>query len=373
MLGAIGVSTASAAITITLDGNVIATNPITAPNYFDVGNTQTGLDSTAIGGIGNTASGENSAVGGGINNEASGLNTIVAGGGGNTASGSGSTIAGGSLNTAIGSDSTIAGGEQNTANNSFSTVGGGFANTASGIDSTIAGGSVNTASGEKSSVPGGASNTAEGSTSFASGNQAKAYCNGCFSFADSNAFDFNVGTSGNPTVGANQFGVRATGGTTIVSAIDGFGAPSSGVVLLPGSNLWSSISDSRLKENISEYSVLDKLENYRAVEYDWNSNGRHDIGVLAQELESIFPEIVHNGSLEGNINGMMDEGVWSVEYGKLGALALQAIKEQQAQIKEQQAQIKEQQTQTERQEILIYSLMDIICADYPQREICNQE
>lgn len=118
------------------------------------------------------------------------------------------------------------------------------------------------------------------------------------------------------------------------------------------------VSDDRLKNNIAEYSVLDKLDNYRTVEFDWKTSGNHDVGVMAQELQSIFPELVNAGS-NGEIANAADPGVWSVQYSKLGALALQAIKEQQTQIDEQQN--------------LIDSLIAIMCADEPNREICNKE
>jgi len=69
---------------------------------------------------------------------------------------------------------------------------------------------------------------------------------------------------------------------------------------------------------------------------------------MAQELQSIFPELVNAGS-SGDITNAADPGVWSVQYSKLGALALQAIKEQQT---------------------IIDSLISIICEDNPDREIC---
>jgi len=124
---------------------------------------------------------------------------------------------------------------------------------------------------------------------------------------------------------------------------------STGVLLPNGATAWGVISDVRLKDNISEYSVLDKLEDYRAVEFDWKAGGNHDVGVMAQELQSIFPELVNTGSTQGDIANAADPGVWSVQYSKLGALALQAIKEQQT---------------------IIDSLISIICEDNPDREIC---
>jgi len=172
---------------------------------------------------------------------------------------------------------------------------------------------------------------------FAAGTRAKATENGAFVWADSNPGIFS-------STAPDQFSVRASGGTRIFSNA----GATIGVLLVPNSNAWGVISDTRLKDNISEYSVLDKLDDYRAVEFDWKAGGNHDVGVMAQELESIFPELVNTGS-SGDITNAADPGVWSVQYSKLGALALQAIKEQQT---------------------IIDSLISIICEDHPDKEIC---
>ncbi len=161
---------------------------------------------------------------------------------------------------------------------------------------------------------------------------------GAFVWADSTFADV-------ASTAADQFSVRAVGGTRIFSNA----GLTTGVLLAPGSTAWAGISDYRLKDNIAEYSVLDKLDDYRAVEFDWKDGGNHDVGVMAQELQSIFPELVNAGNSEGDITSAADPGVWSVQYSKLGALALQAIKEQQ---------------------VIIDSLIDIICEDNPDREIC---
>jgi hypothetical protein len=83
---------------------------------------------------------------------------------------------------------------------------------------------------------------------------------------------------------------------------------------------WTSSSDVRLKQNIETLSVLDRLGNYRAVSFNWRQGGRHDVGVVAQELYEIFPELVVTAP-EGSGQ------YWGVNYDKLGALALQAVKE----------------------------------------------
>ncbi|OIO18977.1 MAG: hypothetical protein AUJ37_04185 [Candidatus Magasanikbacteria bacterium CG1_02_41_34] len=98
-----------------------------------------------------------------------------------------------------------------------------------------------------------------------------------------------------------------------------------GVYLTQGSaGGWSTFSDERLKENVMELNVLDRIDNYRAVSFDWKSNGSHDIGAIAQELYKIFPEAVTVGSdvlRDGN------RGAWGIQYAKLGALALEGVKE----------------------------------------------
>ena len=299
----------------------------------------------------NTASGDFSTVGGGRENTASSFDSTVGGGFRNTASGDFSTVGGGLDNDASGIESTVGGGLQNTASVDTSTVGGGTSNLASGIQSTVGGGVGNQATKFSSTIPGGANNEASGDFSFAAGNRAKALFDGDIVFADSNNFDFS-------STASNQFFVRATGGSTLVSGIDVVGAATSGVVLASGGNSWAGISDNRFKDNISEFSVLDKLDSYRAVEFDWRSSGIHDVGVIGQELEQVFPELVNSGSNDGDVTSITDSGVWSVQYSKLGALALQAIKEQQAQIDEQNK--------------LIDSLIDIICADNLDSQICTE-
>ncbi len=261
LLISVGVGTASALVTITLAGNTIVQGTLTADNYFDAGNTQTGTDATAIGGVSNTASGdqssisggqfnlasdnsatvggggfntasglvstigggksnvanaEDSTIGGGSFNTASGIDSTVAGGDGNLAGGLGSTVGGGFDNTASVADTTVGGGKSNTAGGAASTVGGGFTNTASGSRSTIGGGESNTAIGFVSTVPGGLNNEASGDYSFAAGRQAKAKHHGAFVFADSTPADF-------PSTAQDQFLVRANGGVILEGGNVGIG------------------------------------------------------------------------------------------------------------------------------------------------------
>ena len=87
-------------------------------------------------------------------------------------------------------------------------------------------------------------------------------------------------------------------------------------------------SDSRLKDNVSVIgSALDKIDQIGGYEFDWNSDSEHsghDIGVIAQEIEKVLPEVVVDRS----------NGYKAVRYDKIVALLIQAVKEQQLQIDE---------------------------------------
>ncbi|OGG13261.1 hypothetical protein A3D77_05350 [Candidatus Gottesmanbacteria bacterium RIFCSPHIGHO2_02_FULL_39_11] len=63
-------------------------------------------------------------------------------------------------------------------------------------------------------------------------------------------------------------------------------------------------SDYRLKKNIRSYSppanILEKIQKMRIVSFNWNDKAKqynlypyqHNIGVVAQEVEALFPEVV---------------------------------------------------------------------------------
>jgi trimeric autotransporter adhesin len=196
---------------------------------------------TVAGGVSNTAGAVRATVGGGFNNTASGATATIPGGFGNTASSNASTIGGGDGNAGSAAYTTIAGGRFNTASGDASTVGGGLQNTASGAATavgspaaTVAGGFGNSATGVRSTVPGGSGNAAQGDFSIAGGRRAKAIHNGADVWADSSPFDFS-------STAADQLSLRFTGGTRLVSSIDGSGNPASGVELPAGGTGWSTL------------------------------------------------------------------------------------------------------------------------------------
>ena len=102
-------------------------------------------------------------------------------------------------------------------------------------------------------------------------------------------------------------------------------------------------SDRRLKENITPIkNPLVKLSKINGVEFDWkptteeekrrvHANEGHDIGVIAQEIEKVIPEIVETRS---------QSGYKAVKYEKIVPLLIEAIKELKQEVDELNKQIK---------------------------------
>ena len=84
-------------------------------------------------------------------------------------------------------------------------------------------------------------------------------------------------------------------------------------------------SDKRLKDNIETIeNGLDKVEQLRGVTY--TRDEKESIGVIAQEVEKILPEIVLTADDE--------MGTKSVDYSRLTAVLIEAVKELSARVKE---------------------------------------
>ena len=99
-------------------------------------------------------------------------------------------------------------------------------------------------------------------------------------------------------------------------------------------------SDARFKADIRPLdSVLPKLDRLHGVSYEPSAlalamgrpSGHREIGIVGQELEQVFPELVLRSSEE--------EGYRSVDYGRLSVVLLEALKELKEQQKEQHRRI----------------------------------
>jgi len=84
-------------------------------------------------------------------------------------------------------------------------------------------------------------------------------------------------------------------------------------------------SDRRVKDNIVPIDgALDKVCNMKGVEYTKVDSDTKEIGLIAQDVEEILPEVVSTDA----------EGMKSVSYARLVAVLIEAVKEQQQQINE---------------------------------------
>jgi hypothetical protein len=93
---------------------------------------------------------------------------------------------------------------------------------------------------------------------------------------------------------------------------------------------WNTYSSRRWKTNIQTLpDALDKVERLRGVSYDLKENGKHEIGVIAEEVGAVVPEIVQWDKNGKDANG--------VDYSRLTALLIEATKQQQNEIRQQQA------------------------------------
>ena len=88
-------------------------------------------------------------------------------------------------------------------------------------------------------------------------------------------------------------------------------------------NSYGAISDERLKENIVDATPkLDDLQKVRIVNYNLLEQEDKHIGVVAQELEGVFPSLVKED----------DEGIKSVKYSVFVPMLIKGMQEQQAKI-----------------------------------------
>lgn len=358
-------------------------------------NTASGRESTVSGGQDNTASGNRATVGGGWNNTANGEYATIGGGSSNTTSDARATVGGGGSNVASGIGSTVGGGGGNAASGFESTVGGGGGNAAGGVHATVPGGFSNTATGAYSFAAGRrAKANHDGTFVWADSTDAD--------FASTGNDQFLIRASGGVGIGTNSplasLHVKGTGfylgrfehdsdfarflldgsattGTDLTFAKDGvatwgminqgtvigffeddsltlprfivqeggnvgIGVAGAGNILTvqqnsatdPIADAWTTYSSKRWKTNIKSLEgALDKVLRLRGVSFDWQTDGKHDVGLIAEEVGQVVPEVV---AYEAN-----GEDARSVDYSRLVAVLIEAVKEQQKEIEEQEATI----------------------------------
>lgn len=102
-----------------------------------------------------------------------------------------------------------------------------------------------------------------------------------------------------------------------------YNASYNGVYLVIGQG-WINYSDVALKTDIVAHEpVLDRVMKLRPVRFSWKADGSGGSGFIAQEVETLFPDLVSEGSVD-EATGRCMKGM---SYERFGVLAIAAIKE----------------------------------------------
>ena len=142
--------------------------------------------------------------------------------------------------------------------------------------------------------------------------------------------------------------------------------PNQGLVEILGSGTytgtWTQASDERYKSNIKSLpGILNRVKMLQPVEYEWNKEefpennfpDGNQIGLIAQEVEKLFPEIIATNQ----------DGYKSIDYSKISVLLIQAMKEQQNEIEKQSDEIKKQSDEINKMKSDIEELKSMIMQD----------
>jgi hypothetical protein len=109
-----------------------------------------------------------------------------------------------------------------------------------------------------------------------------------------------------------------------------------GIVTAPQFIPTSSIA---YKTNVRTYeNALDTVNRLRGVRFDWKESGKPSVGLIAEEVEGVVPEVVAHGGESGAATG--------VNYSALIGVLVEAVKEQQvelASLKALKAEMQQQQ------------------------------
>jgi Chaperone of endosialidase len=90
---------------------------------------------------------------------------------------------------------------------------------------------------------------------------------------------------------------------------------------------WITRSSRRFKTNIQPLvGALKTIEQLQGVSYQRKADGKHEIGVIAEDVDQVVPELVFRDPDTKQVQG--------VDYARLSALLIEAVKTQQAEIQQ---------------------------------------
>ena len=145
------------------------------------------------------------------------------------------------------------------------------------------------------------------------------------SWGDNNTFYLNAGAVRQVTISntAVTFAGNVSGSSTSILTMSEIS--SSGDIVAEGDVVAYYTSDIRLKDNLQVIKgSLDKISEINGYEFDWNEKSPgwarergHDVGVIAQEVQKVLPEIVSERK----------NGYLGVDYKRIIPLLIESIKE----------------------------------------------
>lgn len=132
-----------------------------------------------------------------------------------------------------------------------------------------------------------------------------------------------IGTN-NPAFDLHVIGNVHSSGT--ISASERIDAP---LIVAPGTlgnvvatemraNRFLYTSDRNLKDNISEINDFDRLLKLKGVSFQWKTDGHNAMGLIAQEVEKVFPSVVSQD---------LRTGIKSIDYAQLLPLIIENLKD----------------------------------------------
>ena len=135
---------------------------------------------------------------------------------------------------------------------------------------------------------------------------------------------------GSQLSGISSYTVANSANNRILTSVDSSNGNAEANLTFDGSTLTvagtiNETSAARYKENIQPIeNSLSKVIQLNPVEYDWKRDGKHDLGLIAEEVYEILPDLVSK------------EGRWvqGISYSRLTAVLIGAVKELAARVEE---------------------------------------
>jgi hypothetical protein len=180
------------------------------------------------------------------------------------------------------------------------------------------------------------------------------------------AFNTGNGVTGTSTAGVGVLGtsstnngVRGSTSSTTAAAISALAPSSSGLAFYgtgnivisgnaykPGGGQWNMTSDARIKKDVKELRWgIEELRQVRPITYKYNGlggtedDGREFAGVIAQELEKIFPTMVTSRKAKLKPSDSSETDIRVVDPSAFTYVLINAVKEQQQIIERQETRI----------------------------------